>query len=627
VLKDPGFLSRAALLGIPIATGFVSLIDPGAFVFLAGPSVALAVLGLVWARRAGASKTPHTIVLLLTSVFVLTAWSEPRWCCDATPYYMYVRSAAFDHDFDFANEWAAFGVHSPALTPTGRAINAHSIGPALLWTPFFLLAHLYVVVVNFAGLGSFGPTGYSAPYLLATAAGTGTVVVAGILALWQTSVQRFSPGAGTIAVALGLLTSTLPYYTFVVPSVAHGAVFAASALFLFVWVRVEKNPSLPGWLTLAALLGVVSLFRWQAVVLGLMFVPLFLDAWRRRIGRWWWGPLSVLVSAAVFSPQMAAWWILFGSPFAAPTKVHGMDWTSPHFVDVLFSADRGLFTWTPAMAIGCLGWVFLARAWPAFAGSAAAVFFATTWVNGGVAIWSGADAFGARRFDLLIPLWVMGFAALIESAARTVLRRPLIAPAAALALFALWNVGLIRLHRNGVFPDVAPFEEVAARQAASVRRASENWLGWIAGPRGRNFAYRAFVGRYFYLNTGFDGRIDLTLPNPRFLSGGWSERVEQPELGAFRFAPRSGACVKLPLQDPFDLPVSVTARSLVEEQLMTLSANGQRVGGQSLPMDWAEVRFNVPAALLNPGENLLCLAFSQTRRNERAAAVRLIQLP
>jgi hypothetical protein len=616
---------RHGLTAAPAVLAFLSLIDPR-LSFIGGPAVGLAVLNVLRATRRGEAGTAPFISLLITSAFALTAWSQPRWCCDATPYYIYLRSAAFDHDFNFANEWAAFGVNSPELTPTGRAVNAHSIGPAILWAPFFVLAHLYVVLVNFLGLGPFGATGYSAPYLLSTAAGTNAAAVGGIYVLWRTCAARFSAGVATVAVAFGLLTSTLPYYMFVVPSVAHGAVFAASALFLSIWVKVETNPSPQGWCVLGAVLGLVSLLRWQAVVLGLMFVPLYYSAWRGRLARWWWAPASVLSSVVVFSPQMAAWRILFGSPLDAPTQIHGMDWSSPHFVDVLFSADRGLFTWTPTMALGCLGWVLLLRQWPALAGSAAAVFFATTWVNGGVAIWSGADAFGARRFDLLIPLWVLGLAALIRAATRAVGRRPLLAPALALVLPVLWNLGLIRLHRNGVFNNAAPFEEVAAREASSLRRFSENSLGWIAGPRGRNFAYRMFVGRYFYLNTGLDGRIDLALPDLEYLAGGWSERAED-EGGAHRFAGRSGACVKVPFERPFDLRVVITARSLVEAQEMTLIANGQTAGKHDLPMDWREVPFRIPASLLNPGENVLCLAFSGSRRNERAAAVRLIQLP
>ncbi len=619
-------MARAALLGTPVALAFVSLIDPRAF-GLGALGLVLALFTLGREMGGGRPATTPALALLLASFFVITAWSEPRWCCDATPYYMYLRSVAFDHDFDFKNEWAAFGVDSPEITSTGRAINAHSIGPAILWAPFLLIAHLYVRVTGALGLGEYPATGYSAPYLLSTAAGTGTAVAVGVVALWRTCLGGYSRGVGTVAVLFGLLTSTLPYYAFVVPSVAHGPVFAASALFLAVWVKVERDPSLKGWIALAAVLGVISLFRWQAVVLGLMFVPLFVDAWRRRLGQWWWTPATILTSALVFTPQAGAWWVLFGSPFAAPTQVHGMDWTSPHFVEVLFSADRGLFTWTPAAAFGCLGWVCMVRRRAAFAWSAAAVFLATTWVNGSVAIWSGADAFGARRFDLMIPLLTLGLAAGIEQVVRVLKRRPLIAPAVALGLLGLWNLGLMRLHRHGVFSDVAPLEELAARQTGALRSASEDWLGRLAGARGRNLAYMVFVGRYFYVNTGFDGRIDLTLATVPYLSGAWSERMEREDFGAFRFAGRSGACVKVPFERPFDLRLTVTARSMVAEQIMSLSANGRKVQERAISMDWTDADFAVPSALLNPGENLLCLAFSKARGNERAAAVRWFQLP
>jgi hypothetical protein len=623
---DSGRMARAALIGLPAALAFVSLIDPRALA-LGVAAVCLALFSMVQALRNGGPATARGVVLLLTSIFAVTAWSEPRWCCDAIPYYIYLRSAAFDHDFDFLNDWAGFGVYTPVMTLAGRAINAHSIGPAILSAPFFLLAHLYVVTLNALGFTEYAPTGYSSPYLLSTAAGTGAAVTAGVVALWRTCAQRFSAGVATVAVVFGLLASTLPYYVFVVPSVAHGGVFAASALFLALWVKVEREASLRGWLGLAALLGVVSLFRWQAVVLGLMFVPLFIDAWRNRTGRWWWPLAAIGTSIVVFTPQMAAWWVLFGSPFAAPTHVHGMDWTSPHFVEVLFSADRGLFTWTPAMALGCLGFVLLTRRWPSFAWSAAGVFVATTWVNGGVAIWSGADAYGARRFDLLIPLWVVGLGALIQAVAGVLERRPLLAPAAALGFLVLWNLGLMRLHRNGVFTGTAPFEEVASRQAMAVRRISEDGLGRLWGPRGRNFAYTMFVGRYFYVNTGFDGLIDLTLPEVSYLSGAWSERMERDDFGAFRFAGLQGACVKVPFEEAFDLPVVVTARSMVEGQTIGLRANGGSVSKHPLPMDWTEIRFDVAAARLIPGENVLCLEFSGAARNGRAAAVRRFQLP
>ena len=60
---------------------------------------------------------------------------------DAIQYYAYLRSLAIDGDLDFTNDYQIlYGTHdtSSSDTATGRPPNIYSIGPALLWSPFFL---------------------------------------------------------------------------------------------------------------------------------------------------------------------------------------------------------------------------------------------------------------------------------------------------------------------------------------------------------------------------------------------------------------------------------------------------------------------------------------------------------
>jgi hypothetical protein len=604
-----------ACAGIALLAGVVSLLDPRAIV-MALAAIAFGVIALIWAFRTGRRRDVFVVLLCLVATYAGVAWSQPRWCCDSVPYFIYLRSAVFDCDIHFANEWEAFNVGSKPLTATGRPANLHSVGPAILWSPFFLLAHAYVLAARALGWGRFAASGYSAPYLLSTALGTATVVVVSSFFLWRACVERFGRDAGALAVLGTILTSTIPYYVFVAPAMAHGAVFAAGAAFLVLWMNAEKQPSLAGWLRLAVLLGIISLLRWQAVVLGLMFIPLVIDAWRRRLLRWWWPMAAAGVALLVFSPQLLAWQVLFGHPFAAPSQQHGMSWSSPHFIKVLISADRGLFTWSPMMFVACLGWLPLLRTWKSMAWSAWGVFFATAWINGGVAMWWGA------------PLWALGLAALLQAASRVLARRPLLAPAAALLFFFAWNLGLMRFQRNGVFSNAAPIEELTQRQASLARRSAEELLERIGGPRARNLAYMCFVGRYFYLNTHFDGMIDVSRPERDCLSGGWSESLQRAGWGRFRFAKGSHACVKVPLENAADLRVSVTIRAPMAGQEMNLSANRRWVGHKSVPQEWSDLSFLVPQGHLQPGENLLCLDFTKTLPDsDDAAAVRRIQLP
>src|SRR6185369_15049744 len=128
---------------------------------------------------------------------------------------------------------------------------------------------------------------------------------------------------------------------------------------------------------------------------------------------------------------LVAWKIIYGRFLAPPTRENAVDWSSPHLLNVLVSADRGLFTWTPLMAVGAAGLLWLLREWLALAAGALLVLAGTAWINGGVQDWAGADAFGGRRFDLVVPLLAVGVAAAAKAIAGAVARRPWLAPAAA----------------------------------------------------------------------------------------------------------------------------------------------------------------------------------------------------
>src|SRR5438552_1720015 len=63
---------------------------------------------------------------------------------DGVYYYVYLRSLVIDHDLDFTNEYTYYHVSTATApkTPTNLAPNKYAIGPALLWMPFFLAAHV-----------------------------------------------------------------------------------------------------------------------------------------------------------------------------------------------------------------------------------------------------------------------------------------------------------------------------------------------------------------------------------------------------------------------------------------------------------------------------------------------------
>jgi hypothetical protein len=568
------------------------------------------------------------IGLLLALALIAGPRLEPEFRADSVSYFVWLRSAYFDHDLDFANEWAHWGLPELPRTPTGLRRNVHPVGPALLWSPFYVGADLYV-----AARRTSPRDGYSLPYRRAAALGTLLAALVGAWLLARMLAPRVGPRTAVLAVTATVLGSPIVYYALVVPTMAHGPTFGAAAAFLWAWDRARRHPSLASWCVLGALLGLATLMRWQAATLALLIPPLAMGGPGGRRGRPSWVLAGAAAGLVVFSPQILAWRALYGRFLTIPQGEGFMDWSSPHLLDVLVSADHGLLAWTPLMLLGLVGLLLGLREDAPLFGGALAVFLATAWVNGGAYDWAAGDAFGARRFDLVMPLLALGLAVFARSAAAVLRRRPMLGPAALLLLLVAWNLGFVALFQGGGYAGAAPLERLASDQARLLRERLQEVAGAVAGPRGRAFVYKALSAEYLYTRFNPGGTLSLGSIDDRELRGAWSSRRRKPGEPAFRWALAPESCVRVPLEAPFDLRVAITARApqQVQPQVMTLASNGHAVASAHVGREWGESAFVVPAAALVPGENWLCLRFSREWPEEEglraAAAVSTIQLP
>lgn len=601
---------------------------------VAGPAMAL--VGLILGRRPGTRGTAAWALTALACVYAAVAWTGPDFNADSPDYYVYLRSAAFDHDLDFANEWRVWGYREEPPTATGLRPNYAPVGSAIVWSPFFAAAHVYVRLLRALGDRAYAADGFAVPYVRATALGTATVAVLGAFLLARALASVFDRPSMVVGVIAGVLASPVPYYVLYQPTMAHGVVFGLACIFLWAWTEAARRPSAEHWALLGALLGLLALTRWQAIAYAALLLPLAVAGLIRNRVRPVWIALAALCAFAAFVPQLVAWKIIYGRLLALPTRENAVDWSSPHFLQVLLSADRGLFTWTPLMAVGALGLILLLRRWPSLAVGGLLVLAASAWINGLPQDWTGSDSFGARRFDLVVPLLAAGVAEVTSSASAALARRPWLAPLAAAAVLVAWNFGLMRLYRKRVVSEAAGFDRQMGAQWFQLRRAAEDFLERLGGPRARNLAYMFFVGEYFYWNTNLSGTIDIGAPEGRYLSGGWSAAHRRPSWPAFRWAYYPKACVRVPLETPIDLRISVSARApyRLPNQQIGLSMNHGAVLWRPLPTEWTEVPYLIPASMSHPGENLLCVNFIEhvageegDEAREVAAAVARIQLP
>ncbi len=360
---------------------------------------------------------------------------------DATHHFVQLRSMVFDRDVHFRNEYVRIynlrgnDVGSEYvftdLTPTGYVRNYMAIGPALHWAPLYLLAAAVQWLLSTIGLAS-PPDGYGR--VLQMTPGVSGVIAATLSAWLSFRLARrytgdVSAAVATLAIWLG---SHAIYYSLVSPSYSHSASMFTSALFFSVWLSTREDRTWPRFALWGALAGLCALMRWQDAIFAL--IPA-LDAltWRAPAAR----RFQALVAAGgawliVFSPQMAVWNALYGQPFAMPQGPSFMQWGTPYLLSVLFSVSHGLFTWAPMLVPAVWGLTTWARRQRA-AGLAVIVVVLVSWyVNAAVSDWWAGEAFGARRFLSLFPLFVLGMAMWLESAAHDAARLRRLALTAAL---------------------------------------------------------------------------------------------------------------------------------------------------------------------------------------------------
>jgi hypothetical protein len=578
---------------------------------------------------------------VLAVAFGLGVQAEPQFRRgDFRTYYCYLRSLAFDHDLDFTNDYEGWGLEPPPLTPTGHRRNVGTPGPALVWSPFFVLAHVYVIVDRAAGAARYEADGNSAPYLRSALAGTVAIAVVGAWLLALVLERRVPRGIAALAVLATVLTSPLLVYVFAEPGMSHGATFGAACIGIWAADRARRDPSTGAWLVAGAVAGFLVLLRLQAAVFSLLFLCVAVEGLARKTVRPGRLVAAGAVAALVVSPQLVVWKVLYGRWLPSAGGLSGwsetvgrradvlfqptrwLDLSSPRLMDVLFSADRGLFAWTPGLLLAFAGLVLGLRRWGLLGVGGVLVLAATAWFNGSYAFsWAAGDAFGARRFDVVVPFAALGYGSVLAFLAG----RPLLAPAVLVLALSLWNLGLAHLWRVAVVPEAAALETVASLQAAQLRRWAVSYSYRVLGPGAGALAYGSLVGEYFFWNTTRDGVIDVGSPDQPFLTGSWSEARNEAGPPSFRIASAPRACARMPLLEAVDLTARITARAATRHDVepMTVTLNGVPLARSALGPGWTETVAALPRSLLRRGENLLCLEFEAGEPGGGRAAARV----
>ena len=375
-----------------------------------------------------------TIIWLILCLGGMILFFGPtdNWTWDPSYYYAQLRSPIIENDLDFRSELVTNGV-VPKVTATGLQGSLWPVGPSILWSPFFLAAHLIVLLTSPAQA-----TGFSFLYIAMVSFGSVFYGMTGLWVLYKIC-RHFAGRYISIASVLFCLAATpLFYYLFRQPVMAHTTSLLVSAtLFWFYTQLIGKNflREYSG-LVFGVLLGLSFLTRWSGILFVFLPLTYFTNQMIKVVRGKNFSQLSFLIQQMVvmlFSfgltilPQLTLWYRLYGSILVTPQSANSFvaDALPINILKLIFNTNRGVIFWSPFILVGMLG-IFRIPNREIRTGALLCAIFQVILIGYRVD-WFGGGGYGPRYFIELLPIVAVGFVCLLQDVPEKLTGRVLVA--------------------------------------------------------------------------------------------------------------------------------------------------------------------------------------------------------
>jgi hypothetical protein len=562
---------------------------------------------------------------------------------DGTGYYAYLRSMVIDHDLDFHNDYRLLHVtysFQYVVTKTGHLANIFSIGPAILWLPFFLIAHVNVYLMNTLQHIPVPLDGVNLIYLVTTLSGTVIYSFIGTVLLYRLLNRFFEQRISLVTVLFIWFGTNLLWYQAFEPSMSHALSFFTVTLYLYVYLNRDKH-SLRHSALLGITIGLMCLIRWQNLLLASIIFFDYVGEYYRSLKAKNTRQIKILLkhtasiaffALLAFTPQMLAWKIIFGEYLLIPQEAaltRGASFFTPQhpkIIETLFSSRNGLISWTPLTAAGILGLIGFYMKNKKTATLFTIAFILMLYFNSIAGDWWAGSSFGARRFTNTLPLLSFGLAAFIETASQIIQRKPVASVFTVLSFFVLFNAGFMWQLHTGALPmgDTVSFNEKIKNDIDIYYK----YTGYpFSYPANIYFAmkygvsparYDLISGKYLYFGeASLSGFLDIGSPDDKYFIGrGWHAR-EKGRINNTNITSRwakSEAALLFDVYQPFNATINIRAMPFTptqqHTQTITVYLNNQQVYTAKMKRGMHNYTFNVDKDKFKSGVNELKFKFT-----------------
>ncbi len=378
----------------------------------------------------------HTGTLaIITFALVFTILNLGRWkdhntiIKDANNYYAYLPALVIHQDLhlNFTNNLpAAFpGTIWYETTPGGEHVIKVTCGMAILYAPFFMIAHLWSLLFGEAN-------GYSPPYHLLINIGAVTYALIGVVVLKKMLDRFFSPLAASITLLGIFLGTNIFYYITMESGMTHS--YNCMLLILLLWFTVKwhEDPNWRSTLGVGLTGGLLFLIRPSNGIF--LFLPLLYGMQDRSsrhhkallFQKHWSKVLMVIpLTFLVTLPQLIYWKEVTGQWLYYSYGEEGFCFSRPRIIDGLFSYRKGWLLYTPLMVLGVLGLPSLRRSFRALLPALLPLLILHIYIIFSWWCWWYGGGFGARAMIVTYALLAFPLAGFLDDLPRRYLLRPL----------------------------------------------------------------------------------------------------------------------------------------------------------------------------------------------------------
>ena len=311
------------------------------------------------------------LVIVARADLNLQYWNEPSRIIahDIKGYYAYLPAAIIHGDLDFEFAQNDLDKYRTKLYlgggPEGKTLLQFTYGMSLLYSPFFLTAHLLTTNMEIPYVG-FEADGYTVPYRLALILSCLFYLALGLYFLRKVLLIYFSDPATAITLISITLGTNIFYYSTIEPAMSHVYSFALISIFLYVVIKWLKKATILNTIFLGLIIGIISLVRPNNTIVVLFLIFLGVTGWKSFIERlsfllrsYRLILLMIFVFLLVWVPQFLYWNYITGDYLFYSYGEQVFFFNNPQVYHSLFSYRKGLLVYIPILVISFTGLLFL----------------------------------------------------------------------------------------------------------------------------------------------------------------------------------------------------------------------------------------------------------------------------